>query len=108
MLPGLANYSLLELFSGRASSLIYTPPICCLIDAIKENGIQVEFNRQIRFFGALLVFWVLFLLEVLIDMTPEVDAFSSRAIAKSPRIILGIVAGVISSSSFSYLSSSRL
>ena len=96
MLPGLANYSLLELFAGRDSSLIFTPPLCCLIDTMKENGIKTEFYRQITIFSLLLVCWLIFLLEVLVDMTHEVDAFSDDAIAQTPRIIIGSMAGIIS------------
>ena len=60
MLPGLANSTILQLLADQTPDLLYTEPIRCLIDAMRQNGIERIFYIQCLVFWGLICCYTLF------------------------------------------------
>ena len=73
LLPGLTSYSILQLLADQDADLLYTPPVRCLIDAMKANGVQATFYWQVFLYVIFLFCYVQFAVRVVMDMTINVD-----------------------------------
>jgi len=96
MLPGLTAYSVLDILAQQEAAFLYTPPVRTLIDALKTNGIRAEFYRQSYLFVILFLCFILMVFSLVMDAQPGIDMYSLDKMQRSPRIILGLVTGLIS------------
>jgi len=96
MLPGLTSYSVLDILAQQEAAFLYTPPVRSLIDALKTNGIQAEFYRQSYLFVVLFLSFILMVFSLVMDAQPGIDTYSPDKIRRNPRVVVGLVAGLIS------------
>ena len=96
MLPGLSNYSVLELLSQQRSIFFSSPPIRGLIDAMKSNGVLSEFYTQMFYFFVLLLGFMFMVFNLVMDARFDIDTFSLERIAANPRVVSGLAGGLIS------------
>ena len=71
MLPGLANFTILELLADQTSDLLYTEPIRFLIDAMRQNGIERIFYAQCLWFLSLICFYTFFAIGAVSQPPPD-------------------------------------
>ena len=103
MLPGLANCGILELLADQTSDLLYTEPIRCLIDAMRQNGIERIFYMQCLCFFSLICFYTLFVIGT-VAMPPRsprlhpetLTMFSIQQASEHPTLWAGAACGAVS------------
>lgn len=103
VLPGLANATILELLSDQTSELLYTEPIRCLIDAMRQNGIDRIFYVQCAGFFSLICFYTFFVMAT-VSTPPRFPAlhlesqnmFSINHALSHPIVWTGAASGALS------------
>ena len=103
VLPGLANGTILQLLADQTSELLYTEPIRCLIDAMRQNGIDRIFYLQCAGFISLICFYTLFVIGTISQpprfplLHPEsLTMFSIDHALSHPTLWAGAACGALS------------